>query len=211
MLTHRKRAAHGFTLLEVLVVAAVICVLVGVLFAVLGAAREAAARTTCTNQLRQLATAVDMYRQQHGALPPHSYLGTRSTGEAEMITWQEILRPHVGPEDVFLCPSDPDTPPMSEQPVWDGRCWMYSSSYEYRQGLLQQERVYKPREDPEQEEMRKEDLRKANAAARHDILFICNYHDSGPRRAYNEKVRPRRYLLAHGDGSVTWEPLPDGL
>jgi prepilin-type N-terminal cleavage/methylation domain-containing protein len=211
MVGHAKRARHGFTLTEVLVVTVVICLLVGALLAVLGSTRKAAARTTCTNQLRQLATAMDMYRQQHGALPPHSYLGRRSTGEVGMITWQEILRPHVGPEEMFLCPSDPDTPPMSEQPVWDGRCWMHSSSYEYHQGLLQQARSYEPQEDPEQEEMRKESLTEATAAARHRILFICRHHDSGPRRAYEEKERPRRRLIAHEDGSVTWGPLPDGL
>jgi prepilin-type N-terminal cleavage/methylation domain-containing protein len=211
MLERRKRARHGFTLIEILVVVVVICVLIGALFAVLGAAREAAARTTCTNQLRQLATAMDMYRQQYGALPPHWRWGTRSTGEAGMITWQEILLPHVGSEEVFLCPSDPDTPPMSEQPVWDGKRWIHSGSYEYRQGLLRHDRSYEPQEDPEQEEMRRESLTEATAAARHGILFICRHHDSGPRRAHDAKVRPRRCLIAHEDGSVKWEPLPDPL
>jgi prepilin-type N-terminal cleavage/methylation domain-containing protein len=212
MLAHRKRAGHGFTLIEVLVVAVVLCVLLGALFAVLGSAREAAARTTCTNQLRQLATAMDMYRQQYGALPPHNYLGTRSTGEVEMITWQEILLPHVGAEEVFLCPSDPETPPMSEQPVWEGRGWVYSGSYEYRQGTLQEDRSYRPREDPDQEEMRRENLSEANVAARHDILLICKHHDRGGHRRTDEgELRPRRCLLAHADCSVTWEPLPEGL
>jgi hypothetical protein len=88
---------------------------------------------------------------------------------------------------------------------------MYSSSYEYIQDALQEDRFYEPQEDPEQEEARREILTEANAAARHDILFICIHHDSGPRQAYDEEVRPRRCLLAHGDSSVTWEPLPDPL
>ncbi len=87
----------------------------------------------------------------------------------------------------------------------------YSSSHEYPQGALQEDRFYEPRKDPEQEEARREILSEANVAARHDILFICIHHGRGPRQAYDEKVRPRRCLLAHADCSVTWEPLPEGL
>ena len=209
MRTAWKRAGHGFTLIEILVVVVVICVLAGALFAVLLPAREAAARATCTNHLHQLAAAMGMYRQQHGAYPPHWRWGTRSTGEAGMITWQEILLPHVGSEEVFLCPSDPDTPPMSEQPVWEGGAQVYLSSYEYQRGVLEQDTSYEPREDPQQEEMRRENLRDAGTAARHDILLVCVHHGTGPRQAYDDEVQPLRCLLAHADGSITWEPLPE--
>jgi prepilin-type N-terminal cleavage/methylation domain-containing protein len=211
MLGHRKRAGHGFTLTEILVVVVVICVLAGALFAVLGSAREAAARTTCTNQLRQLAAAMDIYRQQHGALPPQFRWGTRITGDVGMITWEEILLPHVGSEEVFLCPSHPDARPISEWPWREGQVSMFGGSYEYPQGPLQDARYREPREDPEQEEARKKTLRRGATAARHGILLVCPHHEQGRRRTDEGELRPFRCLLAHADCSVTWEPLPEGL
>ncbi len=91
----------GFTLIELLVSIAIIGVLAALLIPAVQASRDAARRTACKNQLRQLTLASHMYHDVHQCFPPGSYVMGPSFPMQSGWGWGAMLLPYVEQDAMY--------------------------------------------------------------------------------------------------------------
>ncbi len=101
------RSARGFTLIELLVVIAIISVLIALLLPAVQQAREAARRTQCRNNLKQLGLALHNYHDNFTAFPPSTtsildfgvWSGTPS--DYHLHSWPTRLLPYIDASTLY--------------------------------------------------------------------------------------------------------------
>lgn len=123
----------GFTLIELLVVIAIIAVLIALLLPAVQQAREAARRSQCKNNLKQLGLALHNYHGSHNVFPPNSH--GNATALPNGFSWRVMILPDLDQAPLYnkfnynaritdpanlllcqtviqayLCPSDPTRP-----------------------------------------------------------------------------------------------------
>lgn len=107
--------SHAFSLIEILVVIGIIALLVGILFPTLASAREAANRTKCLSNMRQIMVAFTMYLNENGGRFPRPSQNAVQTPE-DWLHFQTGRDPEQGAiakyinkpfsHALFRCPSD---------------------------------------------------------------------------------------------------------
>ncbi|WP_237225564.1 DUF1559 domain-containing protein [Rubinisphaera sp. JC750] len=92
---HRSSPRNGFTLIELLVVIAIIAILVALLLPAVQQAREAARRSSCKNNLKQIGLAMHNYHDTYNTLPPGSMNQNPNSlhGRAPNWNWMAHIAP----------------------------------------------------------------------------------------------------------------------
>jgi prepilin-type N-terminal cleavage/methylation domain-containing protein len=159
--TDKQRILAGFTLVELLVVIGIIGVLVALLLPAVQAAREAARRASCVNNLKQMGLALHGYHDAHGTLPPGGIMEGPCCETKSHTSWTIAILPFVEEDavyaryvqaafnedtvnapvrealiDVFTCPSEPDARSLRNRESGPGMALLWApGSYRAMTGL----------------------------------------------------------------------------
>jgi prepilin-type N-terminal cleavage/methylation domain-containing protein/prepilin-type processing-associated H-X9-DG protein len=96
----QRKPRTGFTLIELLVVIAIIAILAAILFPVFARARENARRTSCQNNLKQVAIAIQQYTGDYDERFPPEDTDVNTPG------WALVIQPYLKSEAALQCPSE---------------------------------------------------------------------------------------------------------
>lgn len=101
----------GFTLIEILVVIAIIAILAAILFPVFARVRENARRSSCQSNLKQIGLALLQYSGDYDDKLVRSWYGrgngnfSGGSNASDRYKWMDAAQPYIKSEQVFNCPS----------------------------------------------------------------------------------------------------------
>ena len=105
------KTRSAFTLIEFLVVIAIIAILAAILFPVFARARENARRSSCQSNLKQIGLGLLQYAQDYDEKLVADRYGSDSQSTNDPNTdykWMDAVQPYVKSTQLFTCPSDVD-------------------------------------------------------------------------------------------------------
>ena len=110
----------GFTLIELLVVIAIIAILAAILFPVFAQAKEAAKKTTCLANNKEMATAAFLYQGDYDDYYPNTSWQQDGVIVKNQVHWTYLMQPYIKNYGIFLCPSDAQ-PVVPKHPCPNGQ------------------------------------------------------------------------------------------
>ncbi|MCA9131318.1 MAG: DUF1559 domain-containing protein [Planctomycetales bacterium] len=176
LLRLRKKRSYAFTLVELLVVIAIIGILVGLLLPAVQAAREAARRMQCTNNLKQLTLASLNYESAYGRFPsamngpivqPANWDGSWESSRGHHSAWLQML------------------PFIEQQPLYN------QISAGQAEGGMTQNRSFGPHS-----------LRPYSAYKQRVPGFVCPSDPGGQTNGWSNDQAPIGYATNWGDSTL---------
>ncbi len=176
----------GFTLIEILVVLAIIGILIALLLPSVQSIREAARRTQCLNNMRQLGIGVTSYEGTRGAFPPSYQNGH---------CWAAILLPYIEQKNIA--------------DVYDfGIPWNHANNQVATTSVVT---TYVCPSNPNATNQRFDEIGGGKRAATGDYAAISSVSKAIYSLGYARPVDNRRAALTHGNRPTEIRDIVDGL